>query len=369
MTPDERRHRALRGGGRRPDERRARAAARDPASRYRTSWLRAARSSAADCGCAEPLARRSARRGEFLSSFSRTAGRAAHDQAVPRRSVPGDEWRCAGGIREAAPADRIRRDARRWQGHARSRVLPRQLRLRAIGDDRWRNLRGGSTPKRSRTVRTAGACPHERARQSLSLCRAMPARFRWARMPSPAQLARECRRRELPVRIVRNGSRGLYWLEPLIEVVTPAGRVAYGPVRAADVPALLDAGLLDGGPHALRLGDIENHEWLRSQQRLTAARLGVVDPADIDDYIAHGGYAGLSTALAMPPQEIVRAVTDSGLRGRGGAAFPTGHQVADRPRSAGRRRSTSPAMRTRAIRERSRIACSWKAIRSRSSKA
>jgi formate dehydrogenase iron-sulfur subunit len=139
-----------------------------------------------------------------------------------------------------------------------------------------------------------------------------------------AALAQECRRREWPIRIVRNGSRGLYWLEPLIEVTTPAGRIAYGPARAADVPGLLDAGLLDGGPHALRLGDIGTHDWLRSQQRLTAARLGVVDPADIDDYLGHGGYVGLSTALTMPTQEIVRSVTDSGLRGRGGAAFPTG---------------------------------------------
>ena len=139
-----------------------------------------------------------------------------------------------------------------------------------------------------------------------------------------SELARECRRRELRIRIVRNGSRGLYWLEPLVEVATPTGRVAYGPVRATDVPALLDAGLLDGGAHPLRHGDIESHEWLRSQQRLTAARLGVVDPSDIDDYIAHGGYAGLNAALSMPPHEVVRAVTDSGLRGRGGAAFPTG---------------------------------------------
>jgi formate dehydrogenase iron-sulfur subunit len=139
-----------------------------------------------------------------------------------------------------------------------------------------------------------------------------------------AELARECRRRELPIRIVRNGSRGLYWLEPLIEVVTPAGRVAYGPVRAAQVPALLEAGLLDGTPHASRLGDIGQHDWLRSQQRLTAARVGVIDPADIDDYLAHGGYVGLNAALKMPSREIVRAVSESGLRGRGGAAFPTG---------------------------------------------
>jgi len=95
------------------------------------------------------------------------------------------------------------------------------------------------------------------------------------------------------------------------------------------IPALLDAGLLDGGMTddvmgGMRLGNIESHDWLRSQQRLTTGRVGIVDPSDIDDYIVHGGYAGLSAALAMPPQEIVRAVTESGLRGRGGAAFPTG---------------------------------------------
>ena len=137
-------------------------------------------------------------------------------------------------------------------------------------------------------------------------------------------LAAEARARTREVRIVRNGSRGLYWLEPLVEVVTAAGRVAYGPVTAADVPKLLDAGMLDGAPHSLRLGDITTHPWLASQQRLTGARLGIVDPSDLDDYIAHGGYVGLSAALALAPQDIVRTVADSGLRGRGGAAFPTG---------------------------------------------
>ena len=132
----------------------------------------------------------------------------------------------------------------------------------------------------------------------------------------------KARGRELRIR--RNGSRGLYWLEPLVEVETAAGRVAYGPVVAADIPGLLEAGLLDGAPHALRLGDITKHEWLASQQRLTGARLGVVDPADLDDYIAHGGYDGLNAALGLAPADIVRAITESGLRGRGGAAFPTG---------------------------------------------
>jgi formate dehydrogenase iron-sulfur subunit len=137
-------------------------------------------------------------------------------------------------------------------------------------------------------------------------------------------LEAEATRRGRGVRIVRNGSRGLYWLEPLVEVLTPAGRIAYGPVQAAQVPKLLDAGLLDGGPHELRLGDMSVHPWLASQQRLTGARLGVVDPASMDDYLAQGGYRGLEAALTMSPAAIVQAITESGLRGRGGAAFPTG---------------------------------------------
>ncbi len=134
----------------------------------------------------------------------------------------------------------------------------------------------------------------------------------------------EAGKRGRQVRIVRNGSRGLFWLEPLVEVVTAAGRVAYGPVSAAQVPKLLDAGLLEGGAQELRLGDMAVHPWLASQQRLTAARLGIVDPASLDDYLAHGGYAGLDAALSMQPADIVRTITESGLRGRGGAAFPTG---------------------------------------------
>ena len=126
------------------------------------------------------------------------------------------------------------------------------------------------------------------------------------------------------VRIVRSGSRGLYWLEPLVEVETSAGPVAYGPVAAEDVPSLLHAGLLEGGDHALRLGDITAHPYLATQQRLTSARLGCIDPLSIDDYLATGGYVGLEHALAMAPAEVVQCVTDSGLRGRGGAAFPTG---------------------------------------------
>lgn len=137
-------------------------------------------------------------------------------------------------------------------------------------------------------------------------------------------LARECAARGQAVTIVRNGSRGLLWLEPLVEVATPQGRVAYGPVTAADVPGLLDAGLLSGAEHALGHGPTEQIPYLARQQRVTFARVGVTDPLSLADYEAHAGWAGLKQAASMSGEAIVQAVLDSGLRGRGGAAFPAG---------------------------------------------
>lgn len=134
----------------------------------------------------------------------------------------------------------------------------------------------------------------------------------------------EAARRGLDLRIVRNGSRGLHWLEPLVEVATPAGRVAYGPVTPADAAAVLDAAWTDGTAHPLCHGLTDEIPFLKKQERLTFARVGVIDPLSIADYQAHGGFAGLTQALGMPPAAIVEAVTESGLRGRGGAAFPTG---------------------------------------------
>ncbi|MGA8009125.1 MAG: NADH-ubiquinone oxidoreductase-F iron-sulfur binding region domain-containing protein [Thiomonas sp.] len=137
-------------------------------------------------------------------------------------------------------------------------------------------------------------------------------------------LESECARRGLALNLVRNGSRGLLWLEPLVEVSTPQGRVAYGPVTPEDVPALLDAGLLAGGAHALCHGVAEQIPYLAKQERLTFARMGITDPLSIADYEAHEGFKGLRAALEQPPDAIVQQVLDSGLRGRGGAAFPTG---------------------------------------------
>ncbi len=134
----------------------------------------------------------------------------------------------------------------------------------------------------------------------------------------------EAARRRQDVRIVRNGSRGMYWLEPLVEVATPNGRQAYGPVRASDIPGLFDVDFLSGRAHALHQGLTESIPYFAGQQRLTFARVGITDPVSVADYEAHDGFQGLRQALTMQPADIVQAITDSGLRGRGGAAFPTG---------------------------------------------
>ncbi len=126
------------------------------------------------------------------------------------------------------------------------------------------------------------------------------------------------------VQVVRNGSRGMFWLEPLVEVQTAAGRFAYGPVMPEDVDSLFDAGFLQGRPHPLCLGLTDALPWLKSQQRLTFARMGLTDPLSLDDYEAHGGLAGLRRAIALDGADVVKQVLDSGLRGRGGAAFPAG---------------------------------------------
>jgi formate dehydrogenase iron-sulfur subunit len=116
----------------------------------------------------------------------------------------------------------------------------------------------------------------------------------------------------------------MLWLEPMIEVVVDGTRIAYGPVQATDVPKLLKAGLLTGGDHKLRLGPTMQLPWMQRQQRVTFQRVGLVDPRSAADYEANGGIAGLRRAIGMTPSAVVQEVTDSGLRGRGGAAFPTG---------------------------------------------
>src|ERR1700722_7926637 len=138
-----------------------------------------------------------------------------------------------------------------------------------------------------------------------------------------AALEQTATKRGKAIEIIRTGSRGLYWMEPMIEVATPNGRVAFGPVAESDVASVLDAMAADG-PHALRLGIADEIPWLERQPRLTFARCGVIDPRSVEDYRAHDGYKGLERALTLGSDGILADVTTSGLRGRGGAGFRTG---------------------------------------------
>ena len=139
-----------------------------------------------------------------------------------------------------------------------------------------------------------------------------------------AEVEAQARARGLDLQVVRNGSRGMFWLEPLLEAEVDGVRYAYGPVRSGDVAALFDAGFPAPAGHPLSRGRVTDIEWLARQQRLTFARAGWIDPLSLDDYRGAGGYAGLEKALQMSPGDIVETVVESGLRGRGGAAFPTG---------------------------------------------
>lgn len=135
--------------------------------------------------------------------------------------------------------------------------------------------------------------------------------------------------KQLELSIIRNGSRGLYWLEPMIEIETSAGRIAYGPVMIEDINYLMTSLMASASAnvytdHPLYLGLTEDIPYLRDQQRLTFARVGIIDPLSIEHFLQHGGFQGLQHALTKRPAEIVADITDSGLRGRGGAAFPTG---------------------------------------------
>ena len=128
------------------------------------------------------------------------------------------------------------------------------------------------------------------------------------------------------VDVVRNGSRGMLWLEPLVEVETAEGRIGYGPVAPEDIDGLVAAGMLMGAARSegTYLGLVDELPWMKRQQRLTFARVGVVDPRSADDFTQYKGNQGLKQALTMSPADVVEEVVNSGLRGRGGAGFPTG---------------------------------------------
>jgi formate dehydrogenase iron-sulfur subunit len=137
-------------------------------------------------------------------------------------------------------------------------------------------------------------------------------------------IAAEAKAQNISIQIIRNSTRGMAWLETFVEVETPQGRVGYGPIEVGDVKRLFAAKFYEGGKHQLGHGLVDELPYLKNQERLTFARAGITDPVSLSDYISHGGFAGLKNALAMTGAAIVAEVTESGLRGRGGAAFPTG---------------------------------------------
>jgi formate dehydrogenase iron-sulfur subunit len=126
------------------------------------------------------------------------------------------------------------------------------------------------------------------------------------------------------IELVRNGSWGATWLEPLVEVVVGEQRIAYGNVTAADVPSLFESGFLEGGEHARRIGPTIEIPYLIKQDRWTFWRCGLINPLSIDDFRAHKGFTAFLKAIEMGPQPVIDAIKTSGLRGRGGAGFPAG---------------------------------------------
>jgi len=139
-----------------------------------------------------------------------------------------------------------------------------------------------------------------------------------------AAITKLAKEKNLEIELIRNGSRGMLWLEPLVEVATAAGRVGFGPVTLENIEELFEADFLNSSSHPSCIGIVEDFTWLKSQQRLTFKRVGVIDPLDLSDYQNHGGLAGLKKALEVSQSDITKLVTESGLRGRGGAGFPAG---------------------------------------------
>src|SRR5712672_1811200 len=236
---------------------------------------------------------------------------------MPRRSLPGCRRRRAGGTSGSEAWHCPWKHHGRRAGDAGADLLPRSLCDRALGD---------AGPPRGRTAERSAHRRAGRGGPAMTL-RIFVSRDAGAVAVGADEVALvlglAAGKRGTEIEIIRTGSRGLHWLEPMIEVATSQGRIAFGPVTATDAPSVLDA-MAASGPHALRLGVADEIPWLKRQTRLTFARCGVIDPRSVEDYRAHDGYKGLERALALTSDAILADVTASGLRGRGGAGFPTG---------------------------------------------
>jgi len=137
-------------------------------------------------------------------------------------------------------------------------------------------------------------------------------------------IAQVAKKNGVDIELIRNGSWGATWLEPLLEVEVDGTRIAYGSVSAADIASMFDADLLSGGKHERRLGPTDEIPYLMNQDRWTFWRCGRINPLSIEDFELHQGFKALKKAFFDGTEAVLEAVAKSGLRGRGGAGFPTG---------------------------------------------
>ena len=287
----------------------------------------------------EPVARRSPRRHQLLSLLPRHAAGPPHDSLVPRRGLPGDEQRAL----EAHAKARLGVDFHQTTADGAFTFEP----VYCLGNcacapamiDRRRAVRPRHPgPFRRDCVRMGASLMPERPRDRNSASRATPRRSRVAPKQVAEAIAAEATRRGVDVAHRRATARaGCAGSSRSSRSKQPAGRVGYGPVTPADVPGLFDAGFLDGGARTLRLvGPVEAIPYFAKQERLTFARVGVIDPVSLEEYLAHGGYEACSARWRWAPPAIVQEVTDSGSARAGRRGFPDRHQVEDGARRAGR---------------------------------
>jgi NADH-quinone oxidoreductase subunit F len=154
-----------------------------------------------------------------------------------------------------------------------------------------------------------------------------------------AAIDKELTQRNINAIVIQVGCIGLCYAEPLVDIIKPGRpRICYGNVTPEIIPQLIENYLVKDNPSPdLALGTIGDGvvdgipklfelPVLKPQVRIILRLCGFIDPTNINHYITHGGYSGLVKALGMKPEEIIEEVKKSGLRGRGGAGFPTGRK-------------------------------------------
>ncbi len=189
--------------------------------------------------------------------------------------------------------------------------------IKAQADARWASL-------------TSGDVPHIRV--GTALCGKAAGALQVI-----GDIRRELESRDIHASVSEVGCLGMCFAEPLLDISMPGGaRMFYAGVTSDTLPAIISSHLVKGRPDpALTLGylgedeagdfqDLNLHPAMKDQVRIALRNAGTIDPYDILQYVANGGYDALHKALTgMTPEEVLEEVNKSGLRGRGGAAFPT----------------------------------------------